>query len=439
MSYKSKDRQTGNLFSELLPFGGKLNLENRWIKLHDLIPWDELEGIYGKYFSRLGRPGKDSQLINGLLIVKHLLVMSDESVIDCFLENPYVQYFCGYDQFMTNREIEASTLTRMRKRLGVDYFKKFEDEILCILKERKIIKPKEQMVDSTIFPVNIGYPTDTGLIEAVRVWLVEIIKRVRVAGGMKEKVRTYCRKARAVYLRFQKKRKKTKKETRKARKQLLQFTIRNIRQLKKLLRNAGGVTAVMLKKIKIRLKVAEKIYSQQLEMLKGNLKSVEDRIVSFHRSHIRPMVRGKNGKDVEFGPKASVSEVDGYLFLDKFSTDAYHEGVVLNESISLHEERFGNKPEVIITDKIYGSRKNRENLVKDGIRASLVPLGRKSELSKEQELWMRKKQRKRNTIEGKIGTSKQYYGLERLRYKNEELNIRLGLMAMNLSTALVRI
>jgi len=439
MSYKSKDRQTGNLFSELLPFGGKLNTENRWIKLHDLIPWSDLEIIYRKYFSALGRPGKDSQLINGLLIVKHIMVMSDEAAVDCFLENPYVQYFCGYDQFVTGREIEASTLARMRKRLGLEYFKKFEDEILGVLRDRKIIKSKEQMVDATVFPANIAFPTDTGLIESVRTWTVEVIKRLWMAGKVKEKVRTYCRKARATFLRFQKKRKKTKKEIRKAKKQLLQYTKRNLKQLKKLLRKVDGIPDEMLRNIKSRLEVAAQIYGQQMEMLKGNLHSVEDRIVSFHRPHIRPMVRGKNGKDVEFGPKASVSQIDGYLFLDKFSTDAYNEGVVLNESISLHEERFGRKPDVMITDKIYGNRKNRERMVKDGIRASLIPLGRKSEMSKEHEIWVKKKQRKRNAIEGKIGTCKQFYGLERLRYKNEELNIRLGLLAMNLSTALARV
>lgn len=439
MSYHSKDKRTGNLFEELLPFGGKLNLKNRWIKLHDLIPWEELETIYRKYFSRLGRPGKDSQLINGLLIVKHVTVMSDEEVVACFLENPYVQYFCGYDQFVTNQEIEASTVTRMRKRLGTEYFKRFEAEILGILRERKIIKSQEQMVDATVFPANISYPTDTGLIEGVRVWVVEIIKRMRIAGRVKKKIRTYCRKARAVYLRFQKKRKKTKREIRRARKQLLQFTVRNIKQLKRLLREVEGIPAGTLKKIKIRLKVAERIYRQQLAMLQGDLQRIEDRIVSFHRPQIRPMVRGKNGKEVEFGPKASVSAVDGYLFLDKFSTEAYHEGVVLDESITRHEERFGQKPEVIITDKIYGSRENRERLAKAGIKASFVSLGRKSKMSKEHEFWVRKKQRKRNAIEGKIGTVKQYYGLERLRYKDEELNIRLGLLAMNLSTALTRV
>jgi len=439
MSYKSKDRRAGNLFSDILPFGGKLNSENRWLKMHDLIPWEELESIYRRYFSSLGRPGKDSQLINGLLIVKHLMTMSDEAVVDCFLESPYVQYFCGYEQFVTRREIEASTLTRMRKRLGVEYFKKFEEELLSVLKARRIIKSKEQMVDATVFPANISYPTDTGLIESVRVWAVESIKRLRLVEGIKEKVRTYSRKARAAYLKFQKKRKRTRREIRKAKKQLLQYTARNIKQLKKLLRKCCEMPVGTIRKIKSRLEVAENIYAQQLEMLRGNLQSVKDRIVSFHRAHTRPMVRGKHGKDVEFGPKVSVSEVDGYLFLDKFSTDAYHEGIVLNESITLHEERFGKKPEVIITDKIYGSHENRERLAKEGIRASLVPLGRKSEQSKEQEIWVRKKQRKRNAIEGKIGTCKQHYGLERLRYKDEELNVRLGLLAMNLSTALARV
>ena len=94
MSYKSKGRRTGSLFSELLPFGGKLSLNNRWIKMHDVMPWQELEEIYRKHFSNLGRPGKDSQLINGLLIVKHQMVLSDVEVVELFLDNPYIQYFC---------------------------------------------------------------------------------------------------------------------------------------------------------------------------------------------------------------------------------------------------------------------------------------------------------------------------------------------------------
>lgn len=76
------------------------------------------------------------------------------------------------------------------------------------------------------------------------------------------------------------------------------------------------------------------------------------------------------------------------------------------------------------------------------MRASLIPLGRKSKLSKSREKWVKQKQRKRSEIEGAIGTSKTAYGLERLKYKvpgGEEINIMFGLIAMNLNTMLARI
>ncbi|MEW6557833.1 MAG: hypothetical protein AB1349_10845 [Elusimicrobiota bacterium] len=137
---------------------------------------------------------------------------------------------------------------------------------------------------------------------------------------------------------------------------------RNNEQLKKLLERVSEFSDDEIAKIKEKLSVAEMIYRQQLEMLKKKINSIENRIVSFHKPYIRPQVRGKSGKEVEFGPKASVSFVDGYLFLDKFSTDAYNEGAVLKESLKLHEDRFGKKPETVITDKIYGSKTNREML-----------------------------------------------------------------------------
>ena len=165
-------------------------------------------------------------------------------------------------------------------------------------------------------------------------------------------------------------------------------------------------------------------------------------LISFHKPHIRPIVRGKAERDVEFGPKCSLSYVDGYMFLDKLSFESYHEGVALDEDMRQHKKRFGITADTIIADKIYGTRSNREMLEEKGIKASLVPLGRKCEQSKAVEKWVRQKQRKRNEIEGAIGNSKTTYGLERLRYKvpgGEEINIRLGLTAMNLTAMLARI
>lgn len=442
MSYKSKDRKTGNLFAELLPFGGKLNPNNRWMKLHDLVPWKELENIYKKYFSHLGRPGKDSQLINGLLIVKHKMVLSDEEVVRQFLENLYIQYFCGYDQFVKEGEIESSTLTRMRKRLGAEYFKKFEDEILEVLKDRKIIKDKEQMIDATVFPSDITYPTDTGVIEKARRWVVKTIKLIIKITGLKEKVRTYCRKAKATYLKFQKKRKRKQKEIYRVNKKMLQYLSRNIGQLTGVLERADISVDIPIEKVKEQLEIARKIYRQQMEMLKAKTHSVKDRIVSFHRPHIRPIVRGKSGKETEFGPKAVLSYVDGFAFLDKISFDAFNESTVLDKDIFLHKDRFGKLPEVVITDNIYGTRENRRMLGEQKIRASLMPLGRRQKEKVGDIKWIKKKQRERNRIEGIIGNGKNNYGLGRILYKiagGEEIWVRLGLSAMNLSTALARI
>ena len=91
--YKSQDRQTPHLFEELFPFGGKLDEGNRWLKIAKLIPWQELEEKYSRYFSDRGRPGTDAQLAVGLFLLKHLSTKSDEEVVMELLENPYWHEF----------------------------------------------------------------------------------------------------------------------------------------------------------------------------------------------------------------------------------------------------------------------------------------------------------------------------------------------------------
>ncbi len=200
--------------------------------------------------------------------------------------------------------------------------------------------------------------------------------------------------------------------------------------------------AIPIEEIKKRLEYAQEVYRQQHEMLKNKTHRVGDRIVSFHKPHIRPIVRGKSGKEVEFGPKAVLSYVDGYAFLDKFSFDAFNESTSLEEDINQHEKRFGRLPGCVITDNIYGTRENRRMLYDKKVRASLIPLGRQKNEQIADIKWIKKKQRNRNRIEGIIGTGKNKYGLERILYKiagGEEIWVRLGLSAMNLSTALARI
>lgn len=442
--YHSIDRLTTPLFPELFPFGGTLNADNDWIKLAGLIPWAELEAVYRRYFCPdRGRPAKECQLICGLLIAKHREGLSDRRVVKLLAENPYVQFFCGYDQFVTEeRIIHPSLLSKMRRRLGREFFALFEGEVLRVLVEHGLIRAKEQLVDATVVPAAISYPTDCKLLNEAREWLCRTILRVKRKTGIGEQVRTYRRVGKWVYMAFTKRRKKTRRYIRKVQGKLLRFVRRNIGQIEELLERVPEEMMAFREKVVEKVAVIRCLYAQQKEMWERKVKRVDNRIVSIHRPQIRPMVRGKEGKDVEFGPKVVLSVVDGYGFLDHFSFDAYNESGCLQSSVESYEERFGKSPPVVIADQIFGTRENRDYLKGEEIGAAFKPLGRpRGQPDKKEKTWMRRQQRKRSRIEGAIGTSKTRYGLDRILYAipdGEEIWVRMGLMGMNLNRAVTR-
>ena len=149
---------------------------------------------------------------------------SDERVVEQYQENPYVQAFCGEETFVTDGGIDPSLLSKLRKKLGATFFQKLEHDVLGVLKRRRLIRPGDHLLDATVVPANIEYPTDAKLLNRARLWVVKVIQVLRKRCNVKEKVRTYCRKAQAAYLGFQKKRKKTKAMVRLMRGKLLSST-----------------------------------------------------------------------------------------------------------------------------------------------------------------------------------------------------------------------
>ena len=86
--------------------------------------------------------------------------------------------------------------------------------------------------------------------------------------------------------------------------------------------------------------------------------SVQNRIVSIHQPHVGPMVRGKNGKKVEFGAKINNSLLNGYERIDKQNFEAFNEGKYLKEQVEKYKKLRGYYPEVVQTDDIYMIREN---------------------------------------------------------------------------------
>jgi transposase, IS5 family len=125
------------------------------------------------------------------------------------------------------------------------------------------------------------------------------------------------------------------------------------------------------------LLVVAEVYRQQLSMYEKKEHSIPDRIVSLKQPHIRPIVRGKAGKSVEFGAKLSAScRRNGYVFLDRISWDNFNESGDLKRQVEAFKQFTGYYPESIHVARIYRTQENRAWCKELGIRMSGVRLGK---------------------------------------------------------------
>ena len=158
--------------------------------------------------------------------------------------------------------------------------------------------------DATCTPADISYPTDLGLLNRARVHTEKIIdilyKSLKVK--IKNQPRTYRKIARKDYLAVAKQKRSTRNKKIQAIKKQLQYIKRNLAHIEQLIESGATRENLNKKQYKTWLVVAE-VYRQQLWLFENNKQSIEDRIVSLSQPHIRPIVRGKAGKPVEFGAK----------------------------------------------------------------------------------------------------------------------------------------
>ena len=133
--------------------------------LSDEIDWIYFEKEFGAYYKPMkGQPPRPIRLMVGLLMLQHTFKESDEQVIKKWVENPYWQYFCGFDYLQWQEPINPSSLTRFRQRLGKEGTKKILQATIKEGLQQGALKPQELRkvtVDSTAMEKNIAYPTDT--------------------------------------------------------------------------------------------------------------------------------------------------------------------------------------------------------------------------------------------------------------------------------------
>ena len=474
--YRREHRHQLSFEDFFLPFGGKLSGDNRWIKLAELIPWDELEDDYAAQFCKgFGAPARPFRMALGALIIKARLGLTDEELVEQIKGNPYLQFFIGLEAFQYSAPFDPSMMVYFRKRLPESVMNDCNERIvrhgLKVIRSSDSQAPGDDsgndggsaspvdqprpssqkrpnqgslLIDATCAPVDIRHPTDLSLLNEAREVTEILIDAMhpQIRDQFGHKPRTHRKQAWQQFLAVAKKKKPLITKIRKAIKQQLGHLKRNLASIDALIA-CGGYLLAAGRHIYQKLLVVSELVRQQAILYHADSRSIRDRIVSLCQAHIRPIVRGKARCSVEFGAKISISVTgEGFTFLDRLSYDPYNEGEDLKAQAIAYRRRYGHYPEVICADQIYRTRSNRAFCQRHGIRLSGPRLGRQKNdpvlVAAEKQQFIND-QRQRNAVEGKIGQGKRRFGLGLIREKlavTQGSTIALNVLVMNLEKLL---
>ena len=449
--YKRHDGQVSMLETPEMFGSLPLDPSNEWIQLSQLVPCREFDLKYAKNFrSKKGQRAIDSRMALGALLIKPAYkAMSDEDITREIAMNPYLQYFLGLREYRYECPFDPSMMTRFRQRITPEMLAWVNDQIIGRKteddekydddndtssnedndtdnniendesKENAAAEEKCEgtlILDATCAPQNIRFPTDASLLNEAREKAEEIIDNLHEMGLSKgKKPRTYREKARRKYNSFSKNRKKTVKLIRKTVKEQLSYLNRDLEIIDDYERRQPGCLEKLPTRQQKLLHVIRVLHSQQECMYRTGTHKVPDRIVSVTQDWVRPIVRGKQTADVEFGAKVEMSVVDGFLRIEDLRWDAYNESTTFQKSVESYRKAYGHYPARVLADTIFRTRENLKYCKKLGIHLNGPKLGKPyadpAETRRQKKLeWLESGER--GEIERNFGVGKRRYSLD---------------------------
>jgi hypothetical protein len=384
--------------------------------IYQAIPWNE---IVKKLKIRESKKGPDltfgPQGMVALMFLKSYLSCSDEMLINHLNGNIQFQIFCGI-LLGTERIKNFKLVSDIRCKLARNLDVKELQGVLAGYWKPYLRDPNIMLEDATCYETSMRYSTSVKLLWESTEWSYKQLKvickylKIRMPRNKYEEQRNK-------YNNYSRKRKKTHKETLKRTRSLLYLLGKLIGLLWKIEDQYQDQLALP-KKYHERIKVIRKVLKQQQEIFETG-GSVPDRIVSISKSYIRPIVRGKETKPVEFGAKVNMIQFDGINFIEHLSFDAFNEGTRLIKSIRYGRSLFG-KITHISADDIYATNANRKYTTAAHIVTNFKRKGRAGKHEEHRLIISRELRKERATrMEGSFGTEKEYYGLQKIRASTE--------------------
>ena len=175
----------------------------------------------------MGAPAKSFRMALGALIIKEKLGITDRETVEQIRENPYLQYFIGQKSYSSESPFDPSMMVHFRQRIGEELIgtinkamvkkaqavsnestsKKIEEG------EKEISNRGKLLIDATVAPADVKYPTDVDLLDAVRKDTEKIIDNMHEQqnGKGEKKPRTYRSSGQTRVSKFCKKEKEIEK------------------------------------------------------------------------------------------------------------------------------------------------------------------------------------------------------------------------------------
>ena len=352
--------------------------------------------------------------------------------------NWVMQWFCGIRLAEGAMIKDRGIISRWRVKLGKD-LKEGEIQKILIKEWSADIEGQQINVsDATCYESYVRYPTDVKLLWECVDWLHTQMMALCAHTKMAHP-RNKFREIKTAYLSYGRKKRKPYKVIRRFQKRLLYLINKMFGQISPLigLWKTGfsfGARPPVKAGFFDRLGLVKKVYKQQQLHYDRPDARIPNRIISLFKPYLRPIVRGKETKRVEFGKKVHKMMVGGFGFIEHWDYEAFHEGVRTIKTIWKHRKYFGSC-RLFGGDQIYANNKNRKFCSQNGIFTGFKRKGRAGKNEHQAALMRSLIAKERSTVlEGSFGNEKNHYGLDKIRARTEHTEnvwIFFGMMCAN--------
>ena len=394
-----------------------LDTNDPLIQLADTIPWSKFEDEFQKYYTGEGRPPKPIRLMVGILLLKQLKNLSDESIVAHWKQNPYFQYFCGLNDYQASVPCHATELVKFRNRIGkegMQFIFKMSVEL-----HGEVAEESQVIVDSTVQESNLTFPTDGKLAIKIIIHLIRIAKKenIKLRRSFKKEVKEL-----RILLRFFRHPRKLKKAL---------GAMKRLREIAKIL--LRDIDRKFEDNMELHARYAEAFYLYMRVLLQK--KNTPNKIYSLHEIDAYAINKGKDHKGYEFGTKASiVTTKDTCIIVGVAAHQTnIHDSKTLKEVLTNATNNRSTPIAEAICDRGYRGTKE-VSISEHTIEISIPGTVLKKETPKQKEV-KREKFRRRAAIEPIIGHMKSDYRMARNYLKGfagDEINLLLAASAFNL-------